>query len=200
VLQLLNGNIFIRKQGGFIGGYTDESLGGLANIAKAYKVNKIVVESNFGDGMYTKLLTPHVHKVYPVEIEEIRATAQKELRIIDALEPVMNQHRLIVDSRVIQDDYDSARAAFSPDTAPHYMLMYQLSRLSKERGSLRKDDRLDCLAQGVKYFLDYLDVNQEFQKNLRQEESTDRLLQSFTNDWMDEHGGSKQNNIRLWRK
>lgn len=48
VLQLLNGNIFIRKFGGMIGGYTDESLQGLANIAKMYKVNKIIVESNFG--------------------------------------------------------------------------------------------------------------------------------------------------------
>jgi hypothetical protein len=199
VLQLLNGNIFCKKQGGFIGGYTDESLGGLAAIAKAYKVNKIIVESNFGDGMYTKLLTPHVHKVYPCEIEEIRATAQKELRIIDALEPVMNQHRLIFDAKVIQDDYESARASFSPDIAPHYMLMYQLSRLSKERGSLRKDDRLDCLAQGVKFFLDYLDVNQEQQKNIRAEESTDRLLAGFANDWLDEHGGQKDT-IRLWRK
>jgi hypothetical protein len=199
VLQLLNGNIFCPKFGGMNGGYTDETLGGLANIAKSYKVNKIVVESNFGDGMFKQLLLPHVSKVYPVEIEEVRVTAQKELRIIDALEPVMNQHRLIFDPKTIQEDYDSARMAYSPDKAPQYMLMYQLSRLSKERGSLRHDDRLDVLGLGVKFFLDYLDVNQEQQKNMRREESTDRLLQSFADDWMDEHGGQK-NTIRLWRK
>ena len=200
VLQLLNGNIFCPKQGGIKGGYTDEALGELANIAKAYKINKIVVESNFGDGMFTALLKPHVSKIYPCEIEENHVSAQKELRIIDALEPVMNQHRLVFDQKVIQDDYDSARLEHSPDKAPQYMLFYQLSRLSKERGSLRHDDRLDALAQGVQYFLDYLDVNQEFQKNVRKDESTDRLLESFTNDWMDEHGGSNRNAIRLWRK
>lgn len=150
--------------------------------------------------MFTQLLKPHVTRIYPCEIEENHVTAQKELRIIDALEPVMNQHRLIFDAKTIQDDYDSARAAYSPDKAPQYMLFYQLSRLSKERGSLRHDDRLDALAQGVKFFLDYLDVDQAFQKNIRKEESTDRLLQSFTDDWMSEHGGNNQNKIRLWRK
>jgi len=200
VLELLNGNMFCRKQGGILGGYSDEALGELANIAMAYKVNKIVVESNFGDGMFTQLLKPHVHKIYPCEIEETHVTAQKELRIIDALEPVMNQHRLIFDQKVIQDDYDSARANYSPDKAPQYMLFYQLSRLSKERGSLRHDDRLDSLAQAVKYFLDYLDVNQEFQKDQRKSDSVDRVLEQFSKDWMDEHGGSNRNSIRLWRK
>ena len=198
VLQLLNGNIFIPKFGGLPGGYTDETLGGLANIAKAYKVNKIVVESNFGDGMFTQLLKPHVTKIYPCEIEENHVTAQKELRIIDALEPVMNQHRLIFDQKTIQEDYDSARVSYSPDKAPQYMLFYQLSRLSKERGSLRHDDRLDSLAQGVKYFLDYLDVNQEFQKNERKSESVDRMLNSFADEWMEENGRDT-NTIRLWR-
>jgi hypothetical protein len=199
VLQMLNGTIFVRKFGGLVGGYTDETLSSLANIAKAYKVNKIVIESNFGDSMYTQLLKPHLGRIYPCDVEDIRVNSQKELRIIDSLEPVMNQHRLIFDKKCIQDDYDSARASFSPDKATQYMLFYQLSRLSKERGSLRHDDRLDALAQGVKYFLDYLDVDQEFQKNLRKEESIDRMLDSFTNDWLEEHGGQK-NTIRLWRK
>lgn len=199
VLQLLNGNVFVRKFGGMIGGYNDESLSGLANIAKMYKVNKILVESNFGDGMYTQLLKPHVSRIYPVEIEEVRANAQKELRIIDALEPVMNQHRLIFDKKTIQEDYDTARVHFSPDKAPQYMLFYQLSRLSKERGSLRHDDRLDALAQGVKFFLDYLDVDQEFQKQQRKEEAIDRMLNNFADEWMEDHGRSR-NTIRLWRK
>lgn len=151
------------------------------------------------DGMYTKLLTPHVSRIYPVEIEEVRANAQKELRIIDALEPVMNQHRLIFDKKTIQEDYDTARVHFSPDKAPQYMLFYQLSRLSKERGSLRHDDRLDALAQGVKFFLDYLDVDQEFQKQQRKEESIDRMLNNFADEWMEDHGRSR-NTIRLWRK
>jgi hypothetical protein len=198
VLQLLNGNIFVPKFGGLLGGYTDETLDQLANIAKAYKVNKIIVESNFGDGMFSQLLKPKVSKVYPVEIEEVRANAQKELRIIDSLEPVMNQHRLIFDPKTIEEDYESARASFAPDKAPQYMLFYQLSRISKDRGSLKHDDRLDSLAQGVKYFLDYLDVDQEFQRKQRDEAKIDEVLGKFREEWYEEHGGSS-NYIRLWR-
>ena len=149
--------------------------------------------------MFSQLLKPHLSRIYPVEIEEIRANISKEMRIIDTLEPVMNQHRLIFDKKCIQEDYDSARIHFSPDKAPQYMLFYQMSRLSKERGSLRHDDRLDALAQGVKVFLDYLDVDQEFQKKIKKEESTDRLLQSFAEEWYEEHG-SNRNSIRLWNR
>ena len=56
----------------------------------------IVVESNFGDGMFSKLLSSIHAKTYPVSIEEVRHNTQKEVRIIDTLEPVMMQHRLIL--------------------------------------------------------------------------------------------------------
>lgn len=149
--------------------------------------------------MYSQLLKPHLTKIYPVTIEEVRATAQKELRIIDALEPVMNQHRLIIDPSVVEDDYNSAKLEFSADKAPKYMLFYQMARLSKERGSLQHDDRLDALAQGVKYFLDYLDVNQEMQKNIKKEEALDAMLNKFKEEWL-ESNTSSTNSIRLWRK
>ena len=48
--------------------------------------------------MFTKLLLPFVTKTYPVTIEEIRHQEAKEKRIIDTLEPLMQQHRLIIDS------------------------------------------------------------------------------------------------------
>lgn len=48
VAYMLHGNIFIPKAGGVEGGYSDTALIELCNIAKRYKVNKIVIESNFG--------------------------------------------------------------------------------------------------------------------------------------------------------
>lgn len=41
--------------GGLLGGYSDVVLNKLATIAKKYKVQEVVIEGNFGDGMYTKL-------------------------------------------------------------------------------------------------------------------------------------------------
>lgn len=198
VALMLHGNIFVPEVGGLLGGYTDETLSKLAQIAKKHQVNKIVVESNFGDGMFSQLLKPFLGRIYPCEIEEVRQNQQKELRIIDTLEPVMNQHRLIVDPSVIQMDYDTAMENFEPDKAPQYMLFYQMSRLSKERGSLKHDDRLDALAMSVQYFLDILDVDQQLRAKQKKEEELDRMLDNFVNEWYENTGATRNQGLKLW--
>ena len=90
--KMLNGNVFITDAGGLVGGYTDKTLQSIANIAKQQEANLILVEENYGGGMFTKLLLPFVTKTYPVTIEEIRHQEAKEKRIIDTLEPLMQQH------------------------------------------------------------------------------------------------------------
>jgi hypothetical protein len=93
-----------------------------------------------------------------LEFEESRATTRKEDRIIDTLEPVLNQHRLCIDQRLIDWDYRS-----NPDQAPEErlprMLMYQLTRMCREKGAVKHDDRVDALALGVKYFQDVLAIS-----------------------------------------
>lgn len=48
VLYYLNGYIFLMEVGGLLGGYSDVVLNKLANTAKLYKVNEVVIEGNFG--------------------------------------------------------------------------------------------------------------------------------------------------------
>lgn len=98
--------------------------------------------------MFSKLLGPHLLKIdYPCTIEENRSQGQKERRIIDTLEPVLNQHRLVVDATAARQDVGDE---------PQYSLLYQLTHLTADRGCLRHDDRLDALAQMVAYFADQL--------------------------------------------
>ena len=151
VAKMLHGQIFVPAAGGLTGGYDDATLERLALIAKDQKVIRIIIEANFGDGMFTKLFTPWLLKVgYPCTVEEVRHSKQKELRIIDTLEPVMNQHRLIVDPSVIKKDWESSMAM--GDKA--YSLFHQMTRLTKDRGSLGHDDRLDALAIAVGYWVE----------------------------------------------
>lgn len=149
VIKMLNGMLYCPDAGGLKGGYDDTTLEALAQTAKKNKVNLILIESNFGDGMFTKLFTPWLQKVgYPCTIEEVRSTGQKERRIIDTLEPVLNQHRLVMDRRVIERDLRTED--------PKYQLFYQLTRITKDRGALLKDDRLDALAMAVAYWVEQL--------------------------------------------
>ena len=50
------------------------------------KLNQVVIESNFGDGMFMELIKPLFRTTYPVTIEEVRHNKQKELRIVDVME------------------------------------------------------------------------------------------------------------------
>ena len=162
VVKMLNGFLYVPACGGLEGGYNDATLTKLATIAKEHKVNMVLIESNFGDGMFNELIKPYLRKIYPVTMEEVRHNIQKEKRIIDTLEPVMNQHRLIIDPKVIQKDFDSVQHR-PPEQASRYMLTYQMSRITKYRGSLSHDDRLDALAMGVAYWVEQMaaDVDRE---------------------------------------
>jgi hypothetical protein len=104
VIAMLNGYLYVLDCKGLKGGYSDVNLETLARVAKRHQVKHIIVEENFGDGMFTKLLTPFLTRIYPCSTEEVKHSIQKEKRIIDTLEPVMNQHRLMV-----SDDARSAR-------------------------------------------------------------------------------------------
>lgn len=178
VVKMLNGQLFITQAGGLDGGYEDKTLQRLANIAKDEKVNLVLVESNFGDGMFTKMLSPFLMKTHKVTVEEVRHSTQKEKRIIDTLEPVMNQHRLIVDQKIIDSDYGSTQK-YTPETALKYQLFYQMSRITTDRGALAQDDRLDVLSMAVSYWVEQMarDVDNAMQD--RKESLMRNELQKF---------------------
>lgn len=152
VVNHLSGMIYVPDFGGLSGGYSQDNLIKLAEIAERYQVNKIVMERNFGDGMFASLLQPVLNAIYPCMIEEVRNSAQKELRIIDTLEPLLNQHRLVLNYTAVEKDINEALV----DTKRiGYSLIHQLSHITKDRGSLQHDDRLDALTIGVSYWNDY---------------------------------------------
>ena len=177
--KMLNGNVFITDAGGLVGGYTDKTLQSIATIAKQQEVNLILVEENYGGGMFTKLLLPFVTKTYPVTIEEIRHQEAKEKRIIDTLEPLMQQHRLIIDSNVVHKDYNSANEMYTLEKALRYQLFYQMSRISNVRGSLAIDDRLDVLSMACRYWVDQLAKDQHTAQAQRREEALRDELDKF---------------------
>jgi len=178
VVKMLNGFLYVVDAGGVEGGYSDATLQHLTDLAKIHQVNMVLIESNFGDGMFTELLKPYMIKTYPCTIEEVRHNTQKESRIIDTLEPVMNQHRLIVDPKVVQKDYDSVQH-LPPDKGIKYMLTYQMTRITKVRGALAHDDRLDVLAMAVQYWVDQMAADADNEILVRKEELLDEELDKF---------------------
>lgn len=149
VVKMLGGQLFLTAAGGIEGGYEHTTLEALAKIAKDNKVKYIVIEANFGDGMFTKLFEPVLGRIYPCTVEEVKHHTQKERRIIDTLEPIFGSHRLVVDRKVVQNDYES-------DVNKNHRLFYQLTHITKDRGSLLHDDALDALAIAVNYWTEQM--------------------------------------------
>lgn len=156
VLKYLNGYLFLMDVGGYSEGYSDLTLTQLATRARFWDVDLVIVEANFGDGMFTKVMTPIFNKIHPCGIEEVKSTGQKEARIIDTLEPVMMRHKLIVNRPIIEADYK----VFT-EKKYEYSLVYQMTRLCREKNALPHDDRLDALAMGVGHFVEMMDVADE---------------------------------------
>ena len=57
-----------------------------------------------------------------------------------------------------------------------------MSRMCREKGAVKHDDRLDCLAQGVKYFTDALSISAYEAVKLRKQDDWQDILDS----WMDD--------------
>ena len=154
VLSQANGYIFVREMKAFRDGYSDDTLSSIVRMAKRYKASRLLVESNFGDGMICELFKRHiVQQQASLVTEEIRSTVRKEERIIDTLEPVLNQHKLVMDPKIWEWDYAS-NPHEPPEKRLEYMLGYQWSRMTRERGAVKHDDRIDALAMGVQWFID----------------------------------------------
>jgi len=183
IVKMLNGYLYVVDAGGIQGGYSDEVLKALAVKAQKQKVNAIVVESNFGDGMFVELFKPVLIKIHPCTVEEVRHNIQKERRIIDTLEPVMNQHRLVVDPKVIQHDYESAQT-YPLESQLKYQMIYQMSRLTNQRGAITHDDRLDALSMAVAYWTEQMAQDADNRMKERKVDQIDAELRKFEDSYM----------------
>ena len=205
-----NGFLYLHRMCAYKDGYSDSTLLDILRHCKKYNVSKLVIETNFGDGIVAELFKKHLQQTKQlIDVEEVRANVRKEDRIIDALEPVMNQHRLVVDKDVVDWDYKSNKDE-APEKRLLYMLFYQMSRMCREKGAVKHDDRLDALAQGVKYFTDCMSISAQEAVNQRKREEWNDLLRASIEDpqgsanhlvlgmTKDQRQQARQNGVHRW--
>ena len=134
-----------------------------------------------GAGAFTELLKPHYREIYPVTINEVWHSKSKEARILDTLEPVWSNHKLIMDASMIRRDYEST-AHLPPEKAQAYRLMHQATRIQRVKGALRQDDRLDALAMAVGYWVEQTGITVDEGMERRKDEALRKELEAFQGD------------------
>lgn len=182
VTKILNGTLFVLDGGGLSGGPSSYNMRTLAEKAKMYALKTVLVEQNYGHGMFSKLLSPVMADINgPTEIKDIPSgNKQKELRIIDTLQPLLASHSIVIDPKVARDQ----------------VLMTQLCKITRVRGALTHDDRVEALAASCAYFVDMLPAvsNEMQEKRATDSANKDVVAQFFKtlhkqNGSMVVHGG-----------
>jgi hypothetical protein len=188
VAKMLHGRIFIRRWGGMLGGYDETTLEALARIAWDEKVNEVWTEDNFGDGMFNALLAPVLTSKY-IEwsngeksggpaLDGYRVVGQKEHRVIDKLEPPMNSHRVVMDKSIVESQFSDVPED-AGERARYYNGFYQMAYMTRDRGALKQDDRIDVLAEAVGYFTEMVSRDTEKAADKTSAKAKAKALEDF---------------------
>lgn len=182
VVSALHSRLFVHEVFGFGPGrgFESEVLETIAKKAAQHSVNLILVEDIFGHGMFGELLAPYLRRYHPCPIEPIKGHGKqsKEERIISVLEPVMNQHRLVVHKEVItQDGLSDEKISLLGDTYLYYSLFWQMTRIKRVKNALPHDDRLDALAMAVEYWADSMGLDPEIEAQRQRELEHEKFLE-----------------------
>lgn len=192
----LHGRVFLLRLFATQKGYEPETLKTIAKLCVQYGVSTLYVEGNHGDGMFIALLRPVLNAEWEkvnrdrhkkrkdgltgTEIEEVKSgAAQKEKRILSVMEPVTQQHRLVVNRAVIQWDENSIKQMDGEDGRHYFAFGYQYTHLTRERDCLAEDDRLECVAGLLAMFASELEVEPQGISLRKASEREEELLREL---------------------
>lgn len=191
IVRNLHGMLYLVDVGGFLQGFAESTLNGLATRAIRHHVNYLIDEPNYGGGMFRQLLKPVMSRIAnearldpanpdpnarpPMFDEEWNgwSSTQKEMRILDTLEPIVQSHRLVVDRRVIEQD-----RAVQEDKS-QYSFIQQFTRMARIKGCLPHEDRLEAVSMACGYWIDRMKLDKDKSLQSHREALLDAELRKF---------------------
>jgi hypothetical protein len=176
IMKISHGILYVVDAGGYKDGFGEETLKALAGRALRWGVNSVIVESNFGGGMFAQLLKPHLAKLNAGTIDEEWkgwSSGMKENRMLDTLEPILASHKMVFNRSLIEHDLSVQKEDY------RYSLVYQMTRLSRVKGCLPHDDRVDALSMAAAYFVEEMNRDQQKAVELSKSSAIDAELRRF---------------------
>jgi hypothetical protein len=177
VTKFSSGKVFVIAVGGVPGGLDVSSLDALTEIAARHKPDKITIEKNYGSGALSNVLQPILFKKHLCEIEDVWESGQKELRIIDTLEPVVGSGRLIMEESLIASEWHACQK-YPAERRASYSLLSQMAKITRDRGALFHDDRIDALAGSVRNWVESLAIDDEHALYAAQRANFDEMMKN----------------------
>lgn len=180
VSKYLSGYVYIVDVQGLHGGLNEDNRLHLLNMIQKWKPHRIDFEENFGGTTLRNLMLPYIYKIYnegtgACVVEGVYEKGQKELRIIEVLEPLISSNRLIIEKDLVKSDW-LATNKYSIEKRKTYSLFFQMSRLTRDRKSLVHDDKLDALAGTARYWREQLVIDKDRAAALKKQEEIKKLM------------------------
>ena len=94
----------------------------------------------------------------------------------------MNRHRLVIDPEVIKKDYDTIQK-YDSEVRRSKSLIYQMSRITREKGCLRHDDRIDALSMAISYWVESMAADEQEGINRLREEALQVEIDKVLEHW-----------------
>ncbi len=183
VTGFLNSTVYWLAAGGVPGGYNIAQMEELARLAKLWDVDVVKIEKNMGYGAFREVFTPILMKEHPrCGVEDDLVTGQKELRIIETLEPVMARGSLVCNESIVEQDQECCER-YGLHERSVYSVFHQMTKITRDRGALVHDDRLDALEGAVRHWVAALAIDQQKAvERARQREWADKMKDPFNRD------------------
>lgn len=182
ITGFLAGRVVLADVGGIPGGLGEDQITWLNAVAKKWKPFTVAVEKNYGNGALMSVWQPSLRKTLPTAgIEEVWESGQKELRIIDILEPIIGAGKMLVLEDLIAKDFEDIQK-YPAETRTTFSLFWQLSRITRDRGALIHDDRLDAVASSCRYWVGALATDDEKAVAAAKREEYRKLMQNPLGD------------------
>ncbi len=177
IIAQCNGYLYLKHVDAFQDGYGPDTLNAIAHAAREHRVTMIEIEDVALQGMMAPLLEPVVRQYFlepgdddahpdgwKCSVEAIRMPlTQKEIKIIQALEPVMANHRLVIDRSVaVREDFQT-----------------QLTRLTSQRGCLKHDDLIEAVSANVHRWREQLNLDPQVMADRRREQAYFERLRHY---------------------
>ena len=198
VVSHLCGYLFLKSIGSLDGGYDDDVLSRLALLARNTLTNRIIVEQEWGGGMFVNLLRQKIldltqigSSTAPTELisgvnaveDQRHHMAEKwsgqwmcAVEVDDVAKRNKRKEWRILDT--LEPVVQGHRMVISLAVAENQRFQQQFTRICREEGCLQFDDEVDALAGAVSKWKSSLDASQDDLADL----ALDRQLEQFHED------------------
>lgn len=175
ITSAMSGKIFVRQIGGIKSGYDQSTLDYMTAMAVKWRPETITIEENYGNGAFKAIWEPVLFRDHKCEILEEWSSGQKELRIIDTLEPLINAGKVVMDEECMKQDAELSKH-YAVEKRSSYSVFYQMARITRAKNALKHDDRLEALAGACRHWIEVINQDEAKAKAAAQMKAYNDLM------------------------